>query len=116
MTLDREGNIYVICQTYFRPTVVVLSNNGKVKKTFGQDILSQPSAIALSSNGTVFVADDYTHQIVVFNSKGEFLMKFGTKGNEKGEFNKPSGLAIDEDQVLYISDSRNNRIVTYKLH
>ena len=93
----------------------MLSRNSEVKKTFGQDILSQPSAIALSSNGTVFVADDYAHQIVVFNFEEEFLMKFGTKGNEKGEFYKPSGLAIDEDQVLYVSDSGNNRIVTYKL-
>ena len=115
LALDTKGMLYVLNQNHFDPKIVVLSTDGKVKKTFGSDKLVRPSAIALSSCGTVFVTDKRAHQIMVFSAKGEFLTKFGSKGNGKGEFNQPTGLAIDEDQVLYISDSGNNRIVTYKL-
>ena len=35
---------------------------------------------------------------------------WGTAGSGDGEFNGPSGIAIDQQDVLYIVDSRNHRV------
>ena len=37
-------------------------------------------------------------------------MKFGSSGNGDGEFNRPSGVAIDKDGVIYVTDFKNDRL------
>ena len=36
--------------------------------------------------------------------------KFGASGNDKGEFNRPSGIAVDRDGDVYLADWGNDRI------
>jgi len=40
-----------------------------------------------------------------------FVDEFGTKGNDEGEFDSPSGIALDTTtNYLYVADTKNNRI------
>ena len=48
--------------------------------------------------------------ISIFDRDGKFLRHWGTSGSDDGEFNGPSGIAIDRQDVLYIVDSRNHRV------
>ena len=53
------------------------------------------------------------HRITKFNQKGEFISKFGTHGDGKGEFDGPSGFALDINDNFVICDSKNNRVQRY---
>jgi len=58
----------------------------------------------------VYVADTMNNRIQQFSSTGTFLREWGTKGTGDGEFNAPSGIAVDSSNNVYVADTMNNRI------
>jgi hypothetical protein len=60
----------------------------------------EPHAIAMDSQGRLFVADRYNNRIQVLNQEGEFVA-FWT------QFGRPSGIFIDENDIIYVADSES---------
>ena len=59
------------------------------------------------------VADRGNHRMQAFYApNANFLTTWGTLGANDGQFNNPSGIAMDryEDNVGYVADTGNNRI------
>lgn len=46
----------------------------------------------------------------VFNAEGEFLLKFGGSGMGEGQFNAPTGVAVDSNDNIIVADWGNSRI------
>jgi DNA-binding beta-propeller fold protein YncE len=69
-----------------------------------------PAGIALDSAGNVYVTDEWTDQVAVFNGDGESLGKWGGPGSGPGEFDRPSGITIDAQDNVYVVDSLNHRV------
>src|SRR5687767_7696022 len=40
----------------------------------------------------------------------KFLLSWGQKGEGKGEFRSPIGIAIDKDDRVYVTEFHNNRV------
>ena len=40
-------------------------------------------------------------------------MKFGTSGQGDGEFNRPTGVAVDRDGTIYVTDFKNDRLQVF---
>ena len=66
--------------------------------------------ITVDSEGNVWVADRANSRVQKFNSKGEYLMQFGTKGTGNGQFRYPQGLDIDSSSNVWVVDKLNNRV------
>ena len=83
--------------------------------TFGEDDgqLVWATAIAVDSTGRIYVSDEYTHRISVFDSSGGFLVKWGVQGADSDELDGPSGMAFDRDDNLFVVDHKNNRVQKY---
>ena len=77
-------------------------------------ILSSSGGRAIDGEGNVYVADSWNHRIQVFDPQGRFLRKWGTEGEENGQFADPKGLATDGDGNVYVADSGNHRIQVFK--
>ena len=117
-----DGKLYVINRTLDGDNrgvrVTVCDMDGEYYSTFsefGEDDgqLIWPTAIAVDSQGQLYVSDEHNNRITVFNASGEFLSKWGEHGSGAGEFDGPSGLAFDGDDNLYVVDSHNNRVQKY---
>jgi len=69
------------------------------------------------ADGTIIAADKNNHQVKFITASGELALILGTgrPGRGEQEFTTPEGVETDGD-VLWISDSGNNRIVRYRLH
>ena len=94
-----------------------------------------PTSIALDSEENVYISDDYSNRIFVYDKDGEPLgfwpekepvapepyspsrlgfdlymakLRGGLDGD--GEFNGPSGITFDEEDNLYVVDSHNHRV------
>lgn len=46
----------------------------------------------------------------MFNTEGEFLLKFGSNGEGNGQFNAPTGVAVDANGNIVVADWGNSRI------
>lgn len=70
----------------------------------------------LLPNGTLIVADKNNHQVKVIGADGAVLLVLGTgrRGRGPGVFTTPEGVEVRGD-TLWISDSGNDRVVTYRL-
>lgn len=57
-----------------------------------------PHALAMDSRGRLFVGDRGNNRVLVFDQSGNVL-------EEWNQFGRPSGLYIDDDDLLYVTDS-----------
>lgn len=46
----------------------------------------------------------------MFNNEGEFILKFGSNGEGNGQFNAPTGVAVDINGNIIVADWGNSRI------
>lgn len=59
----------------------------------------------------VTVENDPTESFLqVYNADGEFLFKFGSHGEGNGQFNAPTGVAVDANGNIIVADWGNSRI------
>ena len=70
--------------------------------------------IAFSGDGKLFIAEEHTQRINVYDPTDfSFLYSFGQQGSGEGQWDRPSGIAFDSKDTLYVVDSINNRIQQY---
>ena len=98
----------------------------------GNDDFKNPTNMIIdNSEEILYVTDSGNDRIVIFElvtgttcpSGTEesvdgvcFVEKFGSVGNDDGEFDDPSGLAFDStDDLLYVADTDNNRIQIFEI-
>ena len=78
-----------------------------------------PRDVAVSSNNEVYVADTFNHRIQKFDKNGNLLLKWGEYGSiHQGEgankgLNEPWGLAVSTNDMIYVADTWNHRIVKF---
>lgn len=51
----------------------------------------------------------------VYSADGEFLFKFGSHGEGNGQFNAPTGVAVDVNGNIIVADWGNSRIQVNKI-
>ena len=61
----------------------------------------------------LIASDSSEHCIKVFDINGNFLYKFGNKGNRNGEFNTPRFLSVNKAGHLMVCD--NHRVQVFEL-
>jgi sugar lactone lactonase YvrE len=86
--------------------IVKFSSNGTFVKSWGKKgsgpgEFDNPHALALDAQGRLFVADRENNRIQVFDQDGRFILEWK-------QFGRPSGLAINNDDMLFVTDSDSN--------
>ena len=72
--------------------------------------MSQPSAVAISPTGDIFVSDTGNNCLRQFKCNGQYVATIGKIGSFVGEFNGPRGIAFDQRGYMFVADEFNNRI------
>ena len=97
--------------------VVVLDNKLNLLKVIGQGSgnsrLVVPDGIAVTDN-VIAVSDYGSHQVNKYSLQGELLSVIGSHGNENGQFNRPRGLAFNNNKLLYVVDRWNHRVQVFQ--
>ncbi|HYM35788.1 MAG TPA: hypothetical protein VET48_10360, partial [Steroidobacteraceae bacterium] len=118
---DPEKRVWVVNDA--RQQIHVFSNDGK-KLLFslgtwneaGSDKthFGKPQDVAWLSDGSILVADGLDNsRVVKFDSKGNYLMEWGTKGKADGQFDVVHAVATDKRDRVYIADRANERIQVF---
>ena len=69
-----------------------------------------PVCMAFDSQDNLYVTDEQNQRVTVFDSQGNFLRKWGSRGSADGEFNGPAGIAIGPDDSVYVVEQHNARV------
>lgn len=69
----------------------------------------RPVAVALKGD-FVYVADFLADRIFKFKNDGTLINQWGMHGKGEGEFDAPTGIAVDDKEGVYVTDFYNHRI------
>jgi sugar lactone lactonase YvrE len=113
IAINNKENFVYVADTKNKRIQIFEATTGNYIDQF--TILGEPEGIAVDSVGNVFVADRTFNWIRKFDSYGtNEIMHWGNAlGNPSpaiGEFDKPSSIAIDNMDNVYVCDKYNNRI------
>ncbi|MFI5037790.1 MAG: hypothetical protein ACHP93_04865, partial [Solirubrobacterales bacterium] len=75
-----------------------------------EGVLRFPEAVALDSQGNVYVADQLSYVVQKFTAAGTFESEWGSWGGGHGQFGPIGGLATDAAGDVYVVDSSRDRI------
>lgn len=66
--------------------------------------------MAVNSSNEILVTDFHHHMVKIFDGEGQFVSAFGSHGKGNGQFNAPTGIALDNDDNVVVADWGNSRI------
>ena len=127
ITVDCQGNVYVadssnhrIRKVTSKGLVSTLAGNGETGYRDGPGIAAQfyyPTGVAVDNQLNVFVVDTMNNSIRKVTPEGYVYSFAGSqdRGYRDGpafraQFNYPTGIAVDPQGSLFVSDTGNNRI------
>ena len=77
----------------------------------------RPVDVARDERGNYYVLDAGNNRVQKFDSFGNFIASWGSRGTREGQFDRPSAIAVGRrdpsnlaTEVLYLVDTGNNRI------
>ena len=76
----------------------------------GSGIGEESASTTSSSDGNVYVVDYANIRVQKFNNQGDYISKWGTKGQADGQFGVPHGVDVDKEGNVYIVDMDNNNV------
>ncbi len=69
-----------------------------------------PFSVVSTRGSELIVVDSHTNVVSVLSANGEKKFSFGKPGSKKGQFKRPSGIIVDQNDSMYIVDNENHRI------
>lgn len=116
---DAQGNVYVADSSLRR--VVVFDPAGKFRAEVGSpELLTRPTGVGVDGAATrLYIVDTggvttENHRVRVFElPSGKHLFDIGKRGDQPGEFNLPTDVAVAADGNVYVVDSANFRVQSF---
>lgn len=128
IAIDSRGNIFVADSENHRiqkfNSYFIFQKSWGNKGT-GNGQFFQPMQLAIDSKDNVYVVDRINNRIQKFDNNGKFLTKWGTNngsghldplenwGEDSGDIFLPTGISIDQNDLVYVTDTSNNRVNVY---
>ncbi len=66
--------------------------------------------IMTDKEGYVYVTDSGIRYVQKFDSAGNLIAQWGSRGNKNGLLSMPEGMAADSNGFIYVADMKNDRI------
>jgi hypothetical protein len=119
--VDAQGNVWTVdsgnSQIYkYSPDGETLLHIDVGEMPEAPQPFTGTSDIAFASNGDIYVADGYGNsRILIYSAVGERKGQWGSLGQQDGQFSLVHGIAIDDDDYVYVADRENGRIQKFDL-
>jgi DNA-binding beta-propeller fold protein YncE len=116
---DDRGNIYAA--SYRQPAVLVLNSKGTLLYKIPMNRAVQkrlpgagPNAVLVNSRGDIYVSDQSNGMVSVYNMNGKYkyaIQSFKTKDGQKLSLARPSDMAVNSKDEVYMTDG-----IIFRIH
>lgn len=120
LRVDPQGNLWLAdvgnhLVMQFTPEGKLLRSLGtKGEAGEGPARFNQPTDMAITPEGDVFISDGYGNsRIVHFDRNGKFVKAWGKLGVAPGELSLPHSIVVDSKGRLYVADRNNVRVQVF---
>ncbi|MFC1564422.1 6-bladed beta-propeller [candidate division KSB1 bacterium] len=83
---------------------------GELESEDDNMMFHQPCYVVMDKEDNIYISDRGNHRIVKTDSKGDFILAFGNRGDGPGEFSYPGCIQIDSTGNLHVCDLRGIQI------
>ncbi|MHB1457823.1 MAG: NHL repeat-containing protein [Armatimonadota bacterium] len=116
MTIDQDGNLYVVERANSR--IYVFDKDLKFKLKFGgvgneRGMFKMLTDIAVDRQGRIYALDAQGIPVQVFDTKGNLIYQFGTIGDGDQDLSRPAGIFIDRNDQIWIADKDQHAVKVF---
>lgn len=110
LSLDNLFNLYIL-DAYSKSIFIYNQKEKLIKAIPIADLVEMPVSILYDNfRKQIFVSDAKTNRIIAVDENGVKKLTIGRGGDDRGEFNRPVGMALNSKGELIVVDSFNARI------
>ncbi len=118
--VDAEGKVYVT-DTWNQRVQVLDSMDGINYSSINQwaisgwlsESLDNKPFIAIRPTGKIYITDPEGFRVIEFTKDAQFVQLWGQYGTDNSTFGLPSGIAVDLEGNVWVSDAGNNRLMRF---
>ncbi len=123
IAVDDQERIYIADTWNKRIQVMIPSGDNlsypthitwDIEAWYGESLDNKPF-LAVDEDYNSYIADPIFGRVLVFDIQGNFLRAWGGYGSGLNEIGTVGGLAVDSQGSVWVTDSRNNRIMRFDL-
>lgn len=125
IAIDKNGTVYVVdtwnqrIQTFMSvdsgdSLIFLPDKQWDVYGWFGQSLENKPF-IAVNDDLHVFITDPEGYRVMEFDPNGEIVRVWGDFSNSSSGFGLASGVAVDADGYVWVTDGLYNRVMRFIL-
>jgi len=116
ITVDSKNNVYISDATKGQHRILKFDKDGKLLMQFGKEGTGKrefnfANAVAVATNGDIYVCDSNNARLQVFDSKGKLLRII--TGTAAGAFTHPTGLDITRNNEVHVVESFGHDVQVY---
>ena len=115
LAVDSSGRIYVTDSELGK--IFVFKKKGGFAHFLGdakgEGIFKRPTGLGIDpSSGLIYLTDTLRHMVHVLDAEGRIVREWGERGDEPGQFNFPTDVAL-EDGHVFVLDAMNFRVQVF---
>ena len=106
-----QTELYVLFSNTNHPFQSFTLNGDALRCIISEIGLKEGRRFCFDHHLNIFITDREAHQLKMFSNEGILLHTFGHEGRSPGNFLYPTGLAIDEQGSLFVTDGKDNAML-----
>ena len=72
-----------------------------------------PTSIVVTSDDHLLITSFLSYAVMVYTLEGELIHQFRAQGSDPGRFNRPWGICVDDNELVYVVDCENDCVQVF---
>lgn len=109
VAVDANDHVYVFHRG--KHPIIEFTPEGRMVRSWGDGMFIRPHAIRIDPQGSIWIVDNDTHQVLKMDGSGRLRMvmgRYARSGEGPDLFNRPTDVAFSADGSFYVSDGYGN--------
>ena len=113
VAVGADGTLVIGCDN---DVIITMTPDGRVQHTIngafadngGDDELDV--RVAVDGSGNIYALGTFNNAVFKFNRDGKFINRFGSEGDNPGQFTAPDAIAVDGQGRVFVSDFKGVQV------